>query len=161
MRCLVRQASDIPGGPELHSETRLRYEQRRTAGHLSIDEATRLLVRTVEQRSVTYIFLDALDECERTTRHELTKALEKILNDSPCLIKIFVSSRDDQDIVLSLENYPNIVIDARQNQHDIAFYISERTQTLINEKRLLGAHSVTGELQENIRKRLSEGAQGM
>ena len=161
LRCLVQQASSIPGGPQLHSKTRLRYEQRRKAGQLSIEEAIGLLMSTVERRPVTYIFLDALDECERETRHELTKALEIILNDSPSLIKIFVSSRDDQDIVLSLDNYPSVVIDASENQHDIALYVLNRTQTLIDEKRLLGAHFVTHKLRNSICERLCEGAQGM
>ena len=161
LRCLLRQASDIPGGRGLHPKTLSRYDQCRKAGHLSIEEATDLLMITVEERPVTYIFLDALDECERETRYELIKAMEKVLIDSPILIKIFVSSRDDQDIVLSLDNYPNITIDASQNQHDIALYVSERTQKLIDEKRLLGAHLVTEELKENICQRLCEGAQGM
>lgn len=51
---------------------------------------------------MTTIVIDALDECNSNERQYLLDSIEQILQDSFSLVKIFVSSRDDQDIVCTL-----------------------------------------------------------
>ena len=67
----------------------------------------------------TTIVIDALDECDKTSRADLLQALERIVHYSSNLVKVFMSSRNDQDIVRHLEHYPNIEITASKNQADI------------------------------------------
>lgn len=161
MRCLLRQVSHIPDGPALHPSLRQRFEERRIDGHLSIEEATQLFLNIIQTRSITYVFVDAIDECCRENRHELLQAFQTVLTRCQSLIKIFVTSREDRDLVLGLGHYSSISVDARNNQHDIRWYVAVQVEALIEQKRLLGEHNIESELKQLIERRLIEGAQGM
>lgn len=67
---------------------------------LTVQDCTRLIIELAENHPAT-IILDALDECEETTRHELLEAFDEIISNSAEVVKVFVSSRDDIDIVSS------------------------------------------------------------
>ena len=69
-----------------------------TIKRLTIEECTRLIIELTKDHPAT-IILDALDECEEITRHELLEALDSIISNSANVVKVFVSSRDDIDIV--------------------------------------------------------------
>ena len=69
------------------------------------------------------IIIDALDECDPARRHELLLALERIRDESVNLVKMFVSSRDDQDIVRRLNNSPDVFIHATDNCEDIENFV--------------------------------------
>ena len=65
---------------------------------LTVQDCTRLIVELTKYHPAT-IILDALDECEKDTRHELLEAFDEIISQSAEVVKVFVSSRDDVDIV--------------------------------------------------------------
>lgn len=65
---------------------------------LTIKDCTDLILQLNTERPAM-IIIDALDECDEATRHELLESLDKIVSQSESLIKVFVSSRDDVDIV--------------------------------------------------------------
>ena len=65
---------------------------------LTVEECTSLIIELTKDHPAT-IILDALDECEEITRHELLEALDSIISNSANVVKVFVSSRDDIDIV--------------------------------------------------------------
>lgn len=67
---------------------------------LNVSDCTRLILQLTEHRPAV-ILIDALDECEEDARHELLEALDEIVQKSTEIVKIFVSSRDDIDIVSS------------------------------------------------------------
>ena len=69
-----------------------------TIKRLTVEECTRLIIELTKDHPAT-IILDALDECEEITRHELLEALDSIISNSANVVKIFISSRDDIDIV--------------------------------------------------------------
>lgn len=69
-----------------------------TIKRLTVEEYTRLITELTKDHPAT-IILDALDECEEITHHELLEALDSIISSSTNVVKIFVSSRDDIDIV--------------------------------------------------------------
>ena len=76
---------------------------------LTVEECTRLIIELTKDHPAT-IILDALDECEEITRHELLEALDSIISNSANVVKVFVSSRDDIDIVsgfylISFQNF--------------------------------------------------------
>lgn len=154
--------SDLPGGPPLHDALKERYNKRRTAGDVSAEEAINIILQTIKDRPVTYIVIDALDECNRDTRWVLIESLEEILRRSTSLVKIFVTSRDDhQDISLSLTRYPRVRIDASRNHEDIELYVRVKVKEAISKRRLLPSEQVTEELQKKIETTLCDGANGM
>lgn len=106
MGALLRQlASSEPDLP-IREPVAKEYEARvRTAGRddsalkkLTVEDCTRLIMEVTKDHPAT-IILDALDECEKDTRYELLEAFDEIISRSVEVVKVFVSSRDDIDIV--------------------------------------------------------------
>lgn len=162
LRSLTRQVSDLFGGPPLHPSLRQTYDQQRPAGDLSAEEATRIILAAIEDRPVSYILVDALDECDRQTRDVLIDSLKDILAKSSSLVKIFVTSRDShQDIALSMEDYPALCIDASRNRADIDHYIRHSVKSAISKRKLLPTERISKDLQEKIEDSLRSGAAGM
>ena len=65
---------------------------------LSVEDCRRLILELTEDNPAT-IIIDALDECEEETRHELLETLDIVISRSTELVRVIVSSRDDVDIV--------------------------------------------------------------
>ncbi|KAL9613019.1 MAG: hypothetical protein Q9167_002409 [Letrouitia subvulpina] len=161
----VRQLSCVePGGPLLDPVTKL-YQQREVqgfaSGSLRIDESITLLTQLVEHYQLTTIVIDALDECDPEKRFELIDALETLLQESSCLVKVFASSRDDQDIVYRLQAYPNLEIDSNKNGEDIFSFVRAETRKLIQRRKILQYSSQKREMEDIITRKVSEGARGM
>ncbi len=76
------------------------------------------------------------------------------------LIKVFVSSRDDIDIVLRLKHSPNVFIQASDNKEDIENFVHAEVEHSINNHKLLRGQ-VPSQLKIQIISALIEGAQGM
>lgn len=110
---------------------------------------------------VIIIIVDALDECDPETRQSLLDAFEDILRESAGLVKIFVSSRDDQDIVCTLREYPNMNISSDKNTTDIEVFDEKETQRLVQKRRLLRNSRAKVEMQALIVDQISHGADGM
>ena len=87
-------------------------------------------------------------------------ALERIIQESASLVKVFVSSRDDNDIVCRLAHCPNVLINASDNSKDIEDFVSHMVTQSVEDKRLLGGQ-VSEELKSQIVTTLIGGAQGM
>lgn len=102
-----------------------------------------------------------IDECNPRKRHELLKFLQQVLVDSPNLVKIFVSSRNDQDIVLRLQNYPNLEIDSQRNGVDIERFVKTQTDQLIQDGDLLQYSTDQAEMKQLIIHKVINGAAGM
>jgi hypothetical protein len=105
--------------------------------------------------------IDALDECDPETRADLLEVLEDILTLSSNLVKIFVSSRNDQDIVLFLKKYPNLEICSDKNSQDIATFVKAETKRLIQRKKLLQHSQARNEMEELIVKKVTQDSTGM
>jgi hypothetical protein len=159
LRSLVRQLSMKAG--RVHSVIADIYKERGANGFargpLSFQECLDLIIRLATQD--TMIVIDALDECDAQLRHTLLSGLTKIVKEVSG-IKLFVSSRDDKDIVLRLEDSPNLYITAERNAGDIHAFIQSELSQAIEEKRLLNGHP-SEELVERITKTLTEKSQGM
>ena len=126
---------------------------------LDILETTDQLIDVASQMPVT-ILIDALDECHSDKRHALLSALDHLLERSTHLVKVFVSSRDDVDIVLRLQKHPNIYVNSGDNTEDIHRFIESEIQKAQNDKRLLKG-TVSSELTELIIENLATKAEGM
>jgi hypothetical protein len=119
MQSLIRQLSvQLPGHgvPKPVSDV---YEKREenafSSRDLSFHECQKLIITLLDIYPQTTIAIDALHEIDRKSRNPFLKALSTVTQQSKSLVKIFVSSRDDDDIVLELEAVANLYIDAADN----------------------------------------------
>ncbi|KAF2085015.1 hypothetical protein K490DRAFT_47935, partial [Saccharata proteae CBS 121410] len=107
------------------------------------------------------IIVDALDECDQVRRHELLEALDSIIQDSTNLTKVFVSSRDDGDIVRRLQRSNNVFVHAENNSADILRFINVELEKSIRCGKLLGGKPMKLETREKIERHLESKAGGM
>ncbi|KAL9612145.1 MAG: hypothetical protein Q9167_003261 [Letrouitia subvulpina] len=126
---------------------------------LDIDETTQKII-DITAKPPTTIFIDALDECWPEERYRLLRALDILLDESVHLVKVFVSSRDNMDIVIKLQQNPNIYINIKDNKIDIDKFARVEVEKAIRNGRLLNGQ-VTSELQNHITTSLQEKANGM
>ena len=110
MGALLRQLAGSKTDLPIKAPVAKEYETRRRNAEedcsmlkkLTVQDCTRLISELTKDQSAT-IILDALDECEENTRHELLEAFDEIICNSGEVVKVLVSSRDDIDIVSSLK----------------------------------------------------------
>lgn len=76
------------------------------------------------------------------------------------MIKIFVSSRDEVDIVWRLENFPNLYVHAADNSDDIERFVITELDVTIRSRRLLGGEA-SDRLRELTATRLVDEAHGL
>jgi hypothetical protein len=167
MRSILRQLScsklDLPIREPVAKKYKEMKEEADEDGYepakLRIAECVDLILALLESNPAT-IIIDALDECDPNRRYELLLAFDKIIRNSANVVKIFVSSRDDNDIVRRLANSPNVVIRASDNGEDIEQFVRSKVDQSIIEQRLLSGN-VSDELKSRIISVLINGAQGM
>ena len=162
IRSLVRQIASSGPDDEIPESVKDRYDRRTQQGEPTAKEWTEILRDLLDTRAITYIFVDALDECAAAERGILHNLFDGAIRDSKdtSLLKVFISSRDEQDIVARATDYTSISIQPVDNQSDIELYIRHQIDQLISEKSLLRG-KVNGDLKQQIIKRLCDGAQGM
>jgi len=157
---IVKQMSCLEPGEPILGPVRERYKQRDASGSLGLEECTDIIINLIKDRPLTTIVLDALDECDEEKRPDLLEALTEILQRSTNLVKIFVSSRNDHDIVCQLTEYPNLEIQANKNHEDIVKFVhSEIEHSMRIRKATFGTISTT--LKQRVIQVLCDGAQGM
>lgn len=164
LRSLVRQLACSISHETILEPVRVLYKSHEqngfAAGPLTLKESTALIIELSQWRPRTTIIIDALDECDFSSRGDLLQALSRIVQDSWGLVKILVSSRADADIVCHFSKCLDLRIEASQNQDDIEYYIDFEVEDLIKRKKLLYGN-VSMELKQAIHSILREQAQGM
>lgn len=162
---IARQLSCLGPGLPLLPPMAEAYKKRETegfaSGALRIDESRALIIQLIEHYQLTTIVIDALDECDRESRWDLLETLETILQEFSSLVKIFVSSRDDQDIVFHLREYPNLELSSDRNKDDIESFVQAEIKTLIRRRKLLRLSMNKEELSVIIAERVIRDANGM
>jgi hypothetical protein len=165
MASITRQLSSLQPGLPLLGPTIAVYVKKEAegfaSGTLSINESCALIMQLIEHYPLTTIVIDALDECNAEKRADLLEVLEIILRESTQLVKIFVSSRDDQDIVCHLKDYPNLEIASERNMADIISFVKAETRRLITRRKLLRFSSNKEELEKVIVDQVTKGTGGM
>ncbi|KAI0554188.1 hypothetical protein F4679DRAFT_579797 [Xylaria curta] len=123
---------------------------------LMTDESVKVLLKLFDEYPAVALVLDALDEVNQESRQELLDALSNLIQQSTTLVRIFISSRSNYDISLSLAGAPNIYIGANDNAEDISSFI---------DKKLAEAKLLRGNLHPSLRaviiETLNNGAKGM
>jgi hypothetical protein len=164
MQSLVRQLSVQLPGHGVPRPVSDEYEDREkdafSSRHLNFHECQKLTISLLDIYPQTTIAIDALDEIDRKSRKVFLEALSTIAQESKSLVKIFVSSRDDDDIILELEAVPNLYIDAADNAGDIERFILREINSSID-RRILLRGEVDNQLKSQIISTLVEKADGM
>ena len=162
---IVRQLSCAePGHPLLPPVVEI-YEKKGqgfSSHGLRIEDSCNVIKELIEYYPVTTIVIDALDECNAEERGMLLDAIEGLLQDSSLgLLKVFLSSRDDQDITCTLREYPNLDLVSSRNSADIEAFVRDETNMLVKKRRLLRHSNAKGALKTLIVDKVSRGADGM
>lgn len=162
---IVKQLSSLEAGSPLLDPVVKKYTERESegfaSGSLRMEESSDLITQLTDHYPLTIIIIDALDECDHRKRNDLLDELEKILRQSSQLVKIFLSSRDDQDIVCQLQHYPNLEISSDRNSDDIAAFVKEETDRLVQKKRLLLHSQRRDKMKQLVIEKVIDGAKGM
>lgn len=163
MSAIVKQLSCLKVGFALQKQVVSMYNARKSSGFSSnslvFQESLDLIISLTDTYTQTFIVIDALDECDPQNRRKFLDSLQTIIKTSR-LVKIFVSSRDDNDIVCRLDGVPNLWIEARDNAGDIRRFVQKEISRCIKSKDLLNG-KVTEELERKIIMSLTNRAQGM
>ncbi|KAH6983300.1 hypothetical protein BKA56DRAFT_671994 [Ilyonectria sp. MPI-CAGE-AT-0026] len=164
---IARQLSTPQIGGSILEPTVEAYKQRNAdafaSGPLRLGESKDLVLKLLDRYkdATMTVVIDGLDECNEATRGMLLDTLEELLGASPCLLKIFVSSRNDQDIVFKLVHYPNLELSSNHNSADIDLFVHSETKRLVNNGSLLRFSMRKEELQNKIIHELTSNADGM
>ena len=160
---IARQLSGTDTTQPIREAARQMYDNHKQDGFdgksLSLDQTVALILDLLERTPAT-IIVDALDECDPNSRHELLDSFDEIIQKSANVVKILVSSRDDGDILCRLETSPNLYINAKYNSADIKRFIRVEIALATKRKRLLSGR-VSETLQNVIIESLERGAHGM
>lgn len=167
MRAVLKQLACFNASQPIHPAVMREYDKRKKDAdedgldpiQLSLHDCNDLVLEITDQLPAI-IIIDALDECDPLRRHELLEALRHIVVKSNNLVKVLVSSRDDEDIGCRLNNVPNVYIRSDDNGIDVERYIEQELKKAISEQRLLQGR-IHDSLQEQILRTLKNGAQGM
>lgn len=126
----------------------------------TMEESVELIISMSASRPTTYIIIDALDECNPNLRGDLLEALRTIVEQSSGVVKIFVSSRDDQDIVNYFAKQPHVRIDARKTNEDLELFIETAVEKALRRKEIL-LGKADNDLIAQTKHALRTGAGGM
>ncbi|KAL7273058.1 hypothetical protein RUND412_004116 [Rhizina undulata] len=158
---IIKQLSLMgPEGSLPQSVVSVFNDHKSKSGEMQLSESQKLIASLPENFVQTVIVIDALDECDKESRRQLLNALDIIIKSSAGVIKLFVTSRDADDIALKLEGTPNIYIHSSDNSGDIAAFVRAEVEKCTSEKLLLRG-SVRPEIKESIIEKLTSGADGM
>ncbi|KAJ5382277.1 Galactose oxidase/kelch beta-propeller [Penicillium concentricum] len=139
--CIARQLSSPSSNQPLAPPTLSLYRKLHLADGStrvpSLYQCRDLIIELSEAHSRTTIVVDALDECSREERAELVEALEYIIDNSTSLVKIFVTSREEGDLRLSIQAHSGVQVTWVENGSDIEKFVNFETDRLVAKNQLL------------------------
>lgn len=124
----------------------------------SLKHSTELMVRLAKIRGVTHIVIDALDETNSLSRRDLLNSLKECMKSTEGIVRLYVSTRNDEDIKVDFAGHPRVMIEPALNSTDITLFIDTEIKTL-GKTILYG--KADDDLMKLIRQALIEGANGM
>ena len=102
--------------------------------NLELEECVKVILELLETNPAI-IIIDALDECGPAGMQDLLEALHSIIRESNNVVRVFISSRDDHDLVYRLAQTPNLYIRAADNMEDIEKFVISRVEEAIIKQR--------------------------
>ncbi|OQU96055.1 Ankyrin repeat-containing protein [Cladophialophora immunda] len=166
LRCFVKQlATPKESQDVIHAEIARIYEDRQSRGNLksplTYEEIVALFPHLVAPLSKVFLVLDGFDECDSSTRDEISDAFEALRVDGR--IWIFVSGRPDMGTYLPSPR-AEIAIEQRKTMVDIEKFITsqiEISQTRSPPKRAGQLLKEGSELRKLVEKSILDKSDGM
>lgn len=123
-----------------------------------LDELFDMLLRVISKFLKVFIVIDGLDECKEKDRELLFPWLKKLRNNSPALVKLMITSRDEVDIRKAIGDTRSTQASKSNTSSDLAIVVEE----LVRE-RLVGQRDWLKDpcLVQEIIDALVDGAEGM
>lgn len=163
LRQLTGRESTLPLRGSVAQEYGRRREKETETGAgikpLDAEEVVKYILDITAVDPVT-IVIDALDEVDGSRRDVLFDALERIIQESQNVVKLFISSRNDGDIVEKFKQNPNVGITSELNRLDIEGFVHSKIEAAIKSKKILRGR-VSTELRTEICNTLIAKSQGM
>jgi len=121
-------------------------------------------VSLTEDLSEVYIIIDALDECPERQRCGILEFVTTVVTtQTPCCIKVFVTSRREMDIAKVFEDkkIPTIQIQAENVAADIETFARSRVEILRKGEHGRTLYITSADLTQKIIRTLALKADGM
>ncbi|KAF8431987.1 hypothetical protein BGX38DRAFT_1263352 [Terfezia claveryi] len=128
-------------------------------GKIMSDPDQDLLVQIINIYPQTTICIDAMDEVDHDTPINLLKSLKNVIKASKNVVKIFVTTRIDIDILMQFEIFPRLELRPDDNVGDINHFVRTQVESIIDDGLLLHG-KVSNELKEEICNRLCQRSKG-
>ncbi|KAI0475504.1 ankyrin repeat-containing domain protein [Xylariaceae sp. FL0804] len=98
---------------------------------LGYEQCKKQLLESVKLYSRSTLVLDALDECEETSRAQILDVIEYLISQTKNVVKVFISSRPELDILSRFrkKGTPNVEIQATDNDEDIQKFVRQKIET--------------------------------
>ncbi|KAK1756491.1 ankyrin repeat-containing domain protein [Echria macrotheca] len=164
LRCILRQlAIDTQNGKvrgSLLAAYECRVAEAKTGGldvaKLRLKESVERILDLASEDPLT-IVIDALDEINEESRHQLLSALDRMVEESDNVVKIFLTSRNDGQIFGLLPSARRINITSEDTESDMKTYVGQQVDDAIAHKRMLNG-GVPAALRDQVAERLISGA---
>lgn len=156
--CIAYSPSGLP-----HALVRVKKQKELdSSGPLTVYEAQSLITELSRHLSGLWIVIDALDECNKTSRSQLFDALKTIEKEG-LDVRIFVTARSEGDIIRSMDvpGHDNYWIEASDNTTDIEQYIRAEIRKLYDNTTSGEATEQLSGREERLVTALKKEAKGM
>jgi len=166
IRSILRQLCEDSANSGILKPVKDAYDAKKerqfATGKFTIEECTQLIIEISAIAPSITVVIDAIDECDSAKRWELLECLSKISSKGVNPVKIFLSSRSDENIQNSLPGSLNLYLDIDDNRNDIKDFVREKVNSisLVRLPLLLGG-PVSVTLKETITTTLIQQAHGM
>ncbi|RDH39372.1 ankyrin repeat-containing domain protein [Aspergillus welwitschiae] len=129
---------------------------------LSVERCTELLCE-LGQSAPIMLIIDALDECDSQQRTILQQSLEEMRQSCRDLVKIFVSSRYEEDIATGFRHKRTLCMTPRDTEDDLKHFIDLHVSRFMSRWAVLHseASDKLQQLEKSLKETLNTGAQGM
>lgn len=165
MRSIVRQLCIVDAvQKQLHDAVVREYERREReakdvgfdASRLSSQDCLKVLLEITRPNPAT-IVIDGIDEVEPNVRHGLIENLQEVTQKSGSVVKIFATSRDDDQITKLFSSGSMLRVTADLNRKDVDAFIDTQVNSAVASCRLLGG-SLSTELERELKDSLRASA---
>lgn len=165
MRSLTRQFAIIDKKkPKINEQIALEYARREAQAKLDGFEIPKLqasdcadLILNLLGTNPAVIVVDGVDEIEEHRRHELLGPLIRIRDESASVVKIFVSSRDNVNVITSLPDASVFRVQEIDTRNDMELFVEYCVTNAISTRSLLHGN-VSDNLRHEIKKFLLDRA---
>lgn len=156
-RALLKQLFDDRNMPD-HIRHRIIEQCRQSCHGPNEHDLATILSGSIEACHSLRIMIDGLDECSDETQSCLSEQVSQWLNVGNSVVKVIVTSREEEKPLRHLRTFANLKFDVSMLQADIEAFISKSVTSCISRGNLTIRNK---NLKELITSKLSEKAQGM